>query len=288
MKYMDRNGKAYSEITSQDRFLEVAYSSKTGRILLKFLSLPVFSKAIRYIMNSRISTVAIPSFVEKNHIDLFDYEQKVYTSFNDFFTRKIKKGRRFVTADDNILVSPCDGKVSAYEITNSDSFVIKNSVYTVESLLRDKKLARRYKGGIALVIRLSVENYHRYIYPCNGVKSHDRVINGFLQTVNPVVNEHYPVYKENTREYCLIRSENFGDIVQMEVGALMVGRISNNCKEKKKVHRGEEKGFFEFGGSTIVLLLEKDKVRLSPDFVENTKKGYETKVIQGEALGCKF
>lgn len=289
MKYKDKSGRAYSQTTSQDIFLQSAYSSTTGRILLKFLSLPVFSKAARHILTSRISTCAIADFAEKNKIDLFDYEQKVYTSFNDFFTRKIKPGRRFVTNDDNILVSPCDGKVSAYEITKSNYFVIKNSVYTVESLLRDKKLAEKYNGGYALIIRLSVDDYHRYIYPCSGAKSHNRKINGFLQTVNPVVNEYYPVYKENSREYCMIRSDNFGDVIQMEVGALNVGKITNhNTDFCKRVKRGEEKGYFEFGGSTIVLLIEPEKLALRSDLLPNTIDGYETKVHQGEALGCRL
>lgn len=285
MKYRDRQGREYSKTTSQDSFLAAAYGSAVGRTLMKFLSLPIFSKCSRYVMNSSLSAPFIQGFADKNGIDMFDYEQREYTSFNDFFTRKIKPGRRFFTKDDRMLCSPSDGKVSAYEISNSNSFVIKNSVYSVESLLRDKKLAKRFVGGYALVIRLSVDDYHRYCYPANGIKSHNRKIGGFLHTVNPVVNRYLPVYKENSREYCLIRTDNFGDIVQMEVGALMVGKITNKDGGICKVSRGEEKGYFEFGGSTIVLLLEKDKVRISPDLVKNTLDGCETKVLQGEILG---
>lgn len=287
MKYRDRRGGEYSETTGQDSFLADAYASSVGRALMKFLSLPLFSKVSRYILNSRLSSAFVLSFAEKNNIDLFDYEQRMFSSFNDFFTRKIKPGRRFVSKDDKLFVSPCDGKVSAYELTNTGYFIIKNSVYSVESLLRDKSLAKRYEGGLALVIRLSVDDYHRYIYPASGMKSHNRKIKGYLHTVNPVINNYYPVYKENSREYCMIRTDNFGDIIQMEVGALMVGKITNhNTGVQKRVKRGEEKGYFEFGGSTIVLLVEKDKLELYPEFVKNTKEGYETKVRQGETLGC--
>lgn len=286
MKYRDRMGGEYSVTTAQDKFLADAYGSSAGRALMKFLSLPVFSKCARHILNSRISAGFSVDFAEKNNIDLFDYEQCNYRSFNDFFTRKIKPGRRFVTKDDTMLISPADGKISAYSITNSNIFVIKNSVYSVESLLRDKKLAAKYMGGTALIIRLSVDDYHRYCYPANGVKSHDRFISGFLHTVNPVVNRYIPVYKENSRSYCMLRTDNFGDIIQMEVGALMVGKISNNYPfGPHKVKRGDEKGFFEFGGSTIVLLLEKDKVRVCSDLLKNTAEGYETKVKQGEMIG---
>ena len=284
MKYRDRQGNEYKITTKQDRLLNDAYESYFGRSVLEIASLPAFSKLSRKVLSSRLSGGFIESFAENNGIDMFDYEEKQYSSFNEFFTRKIKPGRRYFEHDEHTLVSPSDGKVSAYEITPSNTFVIKNSVYSVDSLLRDKKLAKKYAGGYALVIRLSVDDYHRYIYPLSGIKSHDREIKGFLNTVNPVANRHVEVYKENSRTYCMLRTEFFGDVIQMEVGALMVGRISNHHAEKRRVSQGEEKGMFEFGGSTIVLLLEKGKAILDEDLLKNTSEGCETKVKQGEHL----
>lgn len=285
MKYRDRQGNEYEKTTGQDKFLADVYSSVWGRALMKFLGNPVFSKASRVLLNSGISVKAVDAFAKKNKIDLSEYEDREFKSFNDFFTRKIKPHKRFFTKDENLLCSPCDGKVSAYDITNSSMFVVKNSVYSVQSLLRDSKLADRYNGGVALIIRLSVDDYHRYSYPCSGVKSHNRKIKGVLHTVNPVVSKYLPVYLENSREYCLIRSPKFGDIIQMEVGALMVGKITNDVISKCTVSKGEEKGFFEFGGSTVILLVEKDKVRVCNDFLENTREGFETVVKQGDVLG---
>ncbi len=285
MKYRDRQGNEYNITTSQDGFLANAYASPLGRGLLKFLSLPFFSKCGRAVLGSRLSGGFAPQFAESNNIDMFDYEDKTYASFNEFFTRKIKPGRRHFTPDDSKVVSPADGKVSAYEITHSNIFVIKNSVYSIESLLRDRKLAKKYQGGTALIIRLSVDDYHRYIYPVRGVKSRDRSIKGFLNTVNPVANRYVSVYKENSRTYCMIRTPKLGDVIQMEVGALMVGKITNhNPHGGYRVAQGEEKGYFEFGGSTIVLLLEKDKAKACGDLIKNTLEGYETKVRQGEVL----
>ena len=160
-------------------------------------------------------------------------------------------------------------------------------MYSVYSLLRDRKLAKRYHGGKALVFRLTVDDYHRYIYIDDGVKSNNRHINGFYHTVNPVANDVCPIYKENHREYTMIRSKNFGDMIQMEVGALMVGRITNHHKKTKKVKRGAEKGYFEFGGSTIIVLLKKDAVVIDSDIIENTNKGFETRVLCGEKIGIK-
>ena len=180
MKYRDRQGHTYKVTTKQDKLLNDAYDSFIGRSVLEIASLPVFSKLSRGVLNSRLSGGFVEQFAESNGIDMFDYEDKQYSSFNEFFTRRIKPGRRYFEKDEHKIVSPSDGKVSAYEITPSRTFVIKNSVYSIDSLLRDKKLAEKYAGGYALVIRLSVDDYHRYIYPISGLKSHDREIKGFL------------------------------------------------------------------------------------------------------------
>lgn len=285
MKYRDRQGNTYKRTTKQDRMLHDAYDSVLGRSFLQIASMPLISKCGRKALSSRLSGGFVEQFADSRDIDMFDYEDKQYSSFNDFFTRRIKPGRRHFERDEHTLVSPSDGKVSAYEITPSNTFVIKNSVYSVDSLLRDKKLAEKYAGGYALIIRLSLEDYHRYIYPVSGVKSHDREIKGFLNTVNPVANRHVEVYKENTRTYCMLRTEFFGDLIQMEVGALLVGRISNHHPWGRYAARqGDEKGYFEFGGSTIVLLLEKGRAVIDEDLLKNTADGCETIIRQGEQL----
>ena len=287
MKYRDRNGNEFEATTSQDKLLDTVYSHAPTRAAVKLMGAPFVSKIGRKVLDSEISTLFIDSFADKNDIDMFDYEDTRYTSFNDFFTRRIKSSRRLIEKDENVLICPSDGKVSAYEITNSSTFVIKNSVYTVTSLLRDRKLSERYQGGNVVIIRLTPDDYHRYVYPCTGIKSHNRKINGILQTVNPVASLHTPVYKENTREYCLIRTEKFGDVLMIEVGALFVGKITNHNPEGRvAVTKGEEKGYFEFGGSTIVLLTEKGKVRIDDDLIKNTKEGFETRLLQGARIGA--
>ena len=281
---VDRKGNKTEVADKSQGLMAKMYSSPVTRALMKIVTMPWISRAGGFLLETKASAAFIDRFADKNGIDMFDYENKEYRSFNDFFTRKIKKGRRLIDRSENTLVCPSDGKVTAYEIARSDMFVIKNSVYTVGSLLRDSKLADKFAGGYAVIIRLTPDDYHRYIYPCDGVKSHDRVIKGGLNTVRPIMNEFTPVFKENCREYCMIRSPRFGDIIQMEVGALMVGKITNHERGKAAVSKGEEKGMFEFGGSTIVLLLEKDKAAVCRDILEATKQGYEMKLRQGEVI----
>ena len=157
----------------------------------------------------------------------------------------------------------------------------------MSSLLQNEELARRYCGGICAIFRLTVSDYHRYCYFDGGTKGENVFIPGKLHTVNPISTELYPIYKTNSREYTVLHTENFGDVVQMEVGALLVGRIVNYHQEHRFC-RGEEKGRFEFGGSTIVLLFEKNTVRFPEEIFEFSAKGYEKKVKMGEKIGEKI
>ena len=135
------------------------------------------------------------------------------------------------------------------------------------------------------MIRLTVDDYHRYCYVADGEKTYQRRIPGIFHTVNPIANDICPIYKMNSREYCLVKNEKLGTVLMMEVGALMVGKIRNYKKERCQVKRGEEKGRFEFGGSTVVLLLEPDKVLPDSDLIQNTLQGAETIVKMGERIG---
>lgn len=287
MKYADRNGNRFEIDSKQDRFLKALYTSQVGRAFLKILTRPEVSKAGGLLLGSRCSVAAVRRFVKKNHIDLNLYEKQKYDSWNDFFTRKIKPENRPFDMRPEIFISPCDARLSVSAIDENSRFLIKNTVYTVKSLLRDKKLAARYAGGWGLVFRLTVDDYHHYFYVDSGKKTKNRRIAGVFHTVNPIANDLFPIYKENTREYCILHSENFGDVLMMEVGALMVGKIMNR-HEAAVVSRGEEKGYFEFGGSTVVVLLERGRVMLDEDILKNSQDGYETKVKAGERLGKKI
>lgn len=288
MKYRNRKGLEVGGETGQDTFLKHLYGCKAGRLALRILVRPWVSKLGGYVLDSSISRLAVRPFVKKNDIDLSMCEKKKFRSYNDFFTRKLKSEVRLPQGDEQTLISPCDGKLSVYPISNGDgkenTFWIKNTKYTTASLLRSGKLAKEYEGGTALVFRLTVDDYHRYCYVADGEKSRNYHIKGVFHTVNPVANDVYPIYKENTREYTLLKTKQFRTVLMMEVGALMVGRITN-YEESGTVRRGQEKGRFEFGGSTIVLLLQKDAAVLDEDLIRNTKEGYETIVKMGEKIG---
>ncbi|MDO4272418.1 MAG: phosphatidylserine decarboxylase [Eubacteriales bacterium] len=289
MKYIDRKGNITIEENSQDKLLRHLYSDWGGRICLKILVRPFISKAAGVFLNTRLSARMVPGFVRRNQIDLSEYKRQEFRSYNDFFTREVKTGARPVSPGENILISPCDGKATVSRIGRDSRFYIKDTEYTVEQLLRNKKLASRYLGGYAVILRLTVDDYHRYCYIADGEKSPNVRLQGIFHTVNPAANDVYPVYKENTREYTLLKTDKFGTVVMMEVGAMMVGKITNHHTGTAKVTRGQEKGYFEFGGSTVVLLIQNGKVRIDYDLLENSENGYETIVRMGERIGeCKL
>lgn len=289
MKYADRSGRIQGGDTFQDRALKILYGSLAGRLLLKPLIHPSISRIGGHFLDSPLSAFLIKPFIRSNGISLKGCETPAggaYGSFNDFFTRSIIPQARPFHPDPAILCSPCDGLASAYPITVKQRLSIKHTEYTVAQLLRDEKLATRYEGGTALVIRLTVSDYHRYAYIDNGLRSPYRSIPGFLHTVNPAAC-CLPIYKENAREYALLKSSNFGTLIMMEVGAMMVGKIVNHHKAytRLEVFRGQEKGYFAFGGSTVLLLFEPGRVSIDKDILRNTALDIETKVRMGEAIG---
>lgn len=284
MDYIDLQGKKVSNITNQDKLLSFLYTNIFGRMLLKPLIQPQVSKLAGRYLSSAHSKWLISKFIERNEINMDIYEECDYSSFNDFFTRKIKPDCRPVPEDLDVLISPCDCLATVYPIQENTTFSIKNTEYTLRSLLRSPRLAKRFRGGYAYILRLTVEDYHRYLYSVSGKQSKNYHIDGTFHTVNPIANDYLPIYKENTREYTVIHSKEFGDVLQMEVGALLVGKISNH-KQSTVVTRGEEKGFFEYGGSTIVVLTQKGRVTPRSDLLTNSKNGHETKVLQAHPLG---
>lgn len=285
MKCKNRSGNIVYEENMQDDFLKKIYGSSFGRCVLKVLTLPFLSNLAGKFLDTKISCFLIEPFIKSNNIDMSDYVLRSYTSYNDFFTRDLVPGARLADPDKKRLVSPSDGRISVYKISEDSIFEIKNSFYSVGSILKSKKMAEKYKDGYCLIIRLCVDNYHRYSYIDNGSCGKSKKIDGVLHTVNPEALEHYNIYKENSRVCTLLHTENFGDVMQVEVGALMIGRISNYHDKGYVFYKGQEKGKFEFGGSTIVLFIEKDKIKVDEDLILNTMEGFETSIFMGNSIG---
>ena len=205
----DRNGHVVEEDSFQNNLLEKIYGSASGRALIRPLVTPAVSIAVGKLLDSRISAAAVKPFIRMNHLDMGDYEEQKYTSYNEFFKRKIREGARSIDMEPKHFISPCDCRASVYPVDGKTGFSVKHTGYTVEELLKNPSLGKRFQGGYVWVLRLCVQDYHRYIYPDNARESRRVKIPGILHTVNPAANDAYPIYKENSREFSLLKTENF-------------------------------------------------------------------------------
>ncbi len=262
------------------------YKSFLGRIILKAVNKRFTSSLAGWYMNRRISTLHINKFIKNNKINMSDYPKIKYKSFNKFFSREILDGKRNFDMNKNSFCAPADSKLMVYKLDQDRKFIIKEKEYTLERILKDKELAKEYKNGYFLVFRLSVDDYHRYAYIDNGKVISEKKIKGVYNTVGPIAFEKHKVHEENSRDYQVLKTENFGDVIQMEVGAMMVGKIVNH--DIKEFKRGEEKGYFLFGGSTIVIIVKENVLKIDKDILDNSKNGIETKVYQGEKIASKI
>lgn len=266
--------------------LNFLYNTFLGRLLLKMVCKPAISRFIGVILDSKMSLIFVPSFVKKHKINMSDYLADDFKSFNDFFMRKIKPGLRPFDEDENAFCSPCDGMLSVYSVSDGTVLPIKQSEYTIEDLLNNRELSAEFKDGLCLVFRLCVNNYHRYSYFDDGIKGENIFIPGLLHTVRPLALEKFPVFVRNCREYTVMETKHFGKCIQVEVGALLVGKIANEhgaCDFEK----GSEKGHFEYGGSTIIVLMKNDQVELCEKYNHIFNTCAEIPVKMGEKIGVK-
>ena len=282
--YKDREGNVIKKDVASGSAIKFMYTTVPGRMGLKVLASKKMANLQRFFLDSSLSSLIIDPFIKANGISLKDYVPKKYKSFNDFFTREVKKNTRSIELSENTLISPSDGKITAYKIGKNSVFTIKNSEYNIDTLL-DKCTNDYYVGGYFILIRLSVDDYHHFVHAFDGELTERKYIEGFLHTVNPIAYDYAEVYKENTR-ICTHGINSGKELVQMEIGAMGVGRICIT-DESDTLVKGKKKGHFEFGGSSIALLMPKDTFVPDEDILRNTLEGYETKVKLGERIGSK-
>lgn len=291
IRYIERKTGEYKiEKVPGESFLKFLYYNPFGKLALealvkrKFLSVWYGRK-----MNSEKSKEKILPFVKALEIPMEEAEKSLedFTSFNDFFYRKLKKGARTWDMREEVLVSPADGKILAYEnIDSFSSFLVKGQEFSLEELFASKEMAEKYAGGSFVIVRLAPVDYHRFHFPIDAWVGTSHKIDGYYYSVSThAIRRNIRIFLENQREYTILESKLFGDIAYFEVGATMVGGIHQTYLENTMVNKGEEKGYFDFGGSTCLLLFEKGKVQLDKDLLENTKRGIETKVYVGEKIG---
>ena len=282
MKIVDRKTKEEREVINPNGagFL---YNNFFGRIILKLLIHPFTANIVNKYMSSKLSIKRIESTIKENNINMNLFVDEEYHCYNDFFLRR-KKDLNFDMNKDH-FVSPADSQLLAIKLSKDTSFDIKGSIYNIDDIV-PKGILDGYENGYCLIFRLEVKDYHHYHFIDNGTMDEPKFIKGVLHAVLPISMKRYRIFHTNSREYTILHTENFGDVVMVEVGALNIGKIVN--EKVKKFSRGEEKGHFEFGGSTIILFVKDNVVTIDNDILLNSTLGKETSVSCGEKIGLKI
>ncbi len=284
IRYIDRGThELKTEKVAGEKWLVWLYNNPVGELTLHALVKRKFVSSIYgYLMDRPSSADRIARFVKAYDIDMSIARKQHFKTFNDFFIRKLKKSARPIDMDPSAVTSPADGKVLAYQNISNQDFFVKGYRFNLESFLKSRELAQKYRDGSVMIFRLCPADYHRFHFPVNGVTANRIKIDGDYFSVSPIaLRRMVEIFCQNKREYVRISTKNFGDIIMAEVGATMVGCIVQTYKGNT-AWKGQEKGYFKFGGSSIVLIFEKGRIQIDEDLLQNTERHFETSIHVGE------
>lgn len=282
--YVDRaTGRVKTEKVVSGTALYWLYNNPLGKLTLQALvKRKIFTEIYGRLMHTHWSVRKIEPFIKKYHIDMSQFQKQDYHSFNDFFIRKLRPGARKIDTAARVVISPADGKVFAYQDIAGQSFIVKGYRFNLKSFLQNDSLAKVYNQGSLLLFRLCPTDYHRFHFPVSGKLSAVIKIRGDYYSVNPIaLRKRIKIFCENKREYQTIDSPVFGHVIMAEVGATMVGSIVHTFHGKEAV-KGTESGYFQFGGSSIILLFQPGEIRIDADLLKDTGNHLETSVKMGE------
>lgn len=273
-----------------ERWMRFAYENPVGRFFVWLLvRRAVFSRWYGYKMKKPESSLRVLPFISKYEIDVDEFAKSPfdYKTFNEFFYRALKPEARPIAPGDRVAVFPADGRHLAFpDIDAAAGFYVKGMKFALRDLLADDALAARFAGGAMLISRLCPVDYHRFHFPVNGVPEESRLINGFLYSVSPVALRRRLRYLvENKRVVTVVESPEFGRVAIIEVGATNVGSIQQSFVPGRAVKKGDEKGLFAFGGSCVITLFERGRIRFDADVVAQSEQQMETYARMGDRLG---
>ncbi len=278
-------------------WLRLAYNNPAGRFFVWAMARrALFSQFYGAKMNNPVSALRILPFIAKYQIDVDEFAKSAfdYKTFNEFFFRALKPGARPIAPGDNVAVLPADGRHLAFpDVTTAPGFYVKGATFTLAELLGEatlpedqRTLATLFAQGSMLISRLCPVDYHRFHFPVNGTPAESRRIDGWLYSVSPVAlrrNLRYLI--ANKREVTVIESPQFGKVAMVEVGATNVGSIRETFTAGRPMAKGDEKGVFAFGGSCVITIFQRGRIKFDADIVSHSAEHVETFAKMGDRLG---
>jgi phosphatidylserine decarboxylase len=294
IRYVDiETGITHEEQVYGGFWVKLLYGNWFGRMLSAIIALPFFSAAYGWLQDQPASKKKVRSFIEKFDIRMSDFlpeegrsDDDPFSSFNQFFTRRVTASAR-PFAQDSAFPAPCDARYFAYQALNdSVSIPVKGSLFKAGALVASEQWNSYFEDGPGFIARLCPVDYHRFHYPDNGEVLDSWRIPGALHSVNPwALAFREDIFMINERQVTILETESFGKLAYVEVGATCVGKIKQT-HTSKTFSRGDEKGMFLFGGSTVIVIGEKGRWRINDDIIENTNQQIETYIKMGKAIGA--
>lgn len=299
IKYFNRvTGREEVEQVYGDAFVKLLYSSIGGQKLGSLFTNKFFSQAYGALQDLPSSHRKVRPFIEKFQIPIADYEagtrpaldqRDSYRTFNEFFIRKFRLGKRSFVTDPKKMAAFAEARYVGFEqIEESKTYPVKGNYLLAKDLIGNDQVSKIFEGGPLMIARLCPVDYHRFHYPDSGKVLDNFRMPGAYDSVNPLALRYKnQVFIKNERHVSILQTENFGRLAYIEVGAICVGKIVQSHRWNKPFMRGEEKGYFLFGGSTVIVLGEKGLWKPSSDIITNTNKGIETYLHLGQEAAVK-
>ncbi len=293
IKVIDRlSGKEFSEKVFGEKGLLFLYEKEGffSKIVKFLMAKTIFPSALfAYFQSKKQSRKKILPFIRKFAIDAHEFVKGIdeFSSFADFFVRQLKPQYRPILWDEKKAILPADARYLVFqEIGQADEFFIKGSSFDLPQFLQDAPLAKKYEKGSMVIARLAPVDYHRFHFPFDCIPTEARGIRGALYSVSPIaLKGGWKIFWENRRFITSLSSPIFGNVLFVEVGATCVGKVHQSFVPYKKCKKGEEKGTFELGGSTIVMLFERGNIHFDEDLIQASQKKIEVRGLFGQSMG---
>ena len=287
--YNRASGTVETEDVYGEGFLRWAYGNPLGRLTVALAVKRLwFSRWYGWRMDRPASRAKVAPFIRDFAVDVNEFADPVdsYATFNDFFYRKLKPTARPIAEGEQLAVFPADGRhLAIRDVSAADSFYIKGQRFDLDRFVGDAALVAEFEGGSMLISRLCPVDYHRFHFPVGGQTSAAELLPGSLRSVSPLaLRRQLSILWENRRERTVVESDAFGKVLVFEIGATCVGGI-HQTYTPGGVAKGDEKGYFSFGGSCVTTLFKKGAIRLDDDLIENSAKGIEVYAKMGQRCG---
>ena len=287
IQYLNRStGKLEIEKVYGQKWMDLLYGNPLGYLFTKgILKKRWASQAIGWFKSNPASALQVPEFIEEFKIPMEEYEEGPFHTFNEFFIRRFRDGAREWEANPNRFAAPAEARYFFFP-EMPKGMPVKGHHVSLAELVGDPDFARDFDGGAGFIARLCPVDYHRFHFPFEGKILKSWKVEGAFHSVNPVALERNPkIFLENEREVTILESPVWGKVAYIEVGALGVGKIIQSYGNRTACMRGQEKGYFLFGGSTVVCVFEPGRIKFDKDLVDSTFKGIETWLPLGSGIG---